>query len=603
MKVCDYIIDYLVKRGVRHVFGIIGGACAFMVDAIGRRKDIEFVCFQHEQAAAMAADAYARVTKNIGVTMVTSGPGATNLLTGTCCAWFDSVPVLNISGQVNTWESTTAPGCSNVRQVGFQETNIIPMIKSITKYAAFVKDPESVEINLDLAFYHACFGRPGPVWLDIPMNVQKAEMDSKISFSFDPSMSVTVHDHDKDWKLDVLGKIGQLTELINQAKRPVIIIGGGIKNSDTIDQARRFVSQLSCPVVTTWSGFGIMPHNYPLYIGPYGVYGHRAANFAVQNSDLLIALGSRLDTRQTGGNLKGFAPKAKKVMIDIDPAELGKKRGVEIDLAIETDLRIFFQKWFEFQPDFRWAGNLNWIKLIEGWKKKYPICLPEYYDQPQAVNPYVFIETLSQVVADGATVVTDCGGNLIWTMQAWEPKLNHNVFSAMGNSPMGYSMAGAIGASIGLGKKSVICIIGDGGMQVNIQELQTIKHYQIPLKIFILNSKSYAIVRNFQDEVFEGRHFGVDSANGYSCPDFQQVARAYGITALSINNHWRLAENISQILRITGPVVCDVQVLENQPLIPKAQFGNPLENMAPFLPPEEIAANMKEEEWPKGACE
>lgn len=586
MKVCDYIADYLAEKNIENVFGIIGGACAFMVDAIGRRGDIKFVCFQHEQAAAMAAEAYARVTKNIGVTMVTSGPGATNLITGTCCAWFDSISVLNISGQVNSWESTQSPNCSRVRQVGFQETDIINMVKGITKYAILITKPEEIKYHLDKAFYYAFEGRPGPVWLDIPMDIQRAEIDPKRLIGFTP----------KKIKKNTRNiPVSSIAGLLNQAKRPLMLVGGGLRYANLIEEARKLVGQLGIPVVTSWSGFSIISHDNPLYVGNFGVYGHRAANFAIQNCDLLIALGSRLDTRQTGGKRSDFARYAKKVVVDVDPYELNKDRGMNIDLAINADLRDFFSAWNKTKIKLTSdkVALSSWTAKIKEWKKRYPICLPEYQKQKNSVNAYVFTEALSKVAPNSCVLIPDCGGNLTWTMQGFVPRKDQLVFSAMGNSPMGYSFAASLGAAIAAGnKKPVICIIGDGGMQVNIQELQTMVHYKIPVKVFLLNSDSYAIIINFQKEVFEGRRYGVDKKSGYSCPNFIKVARAYGLPAVEIKNHNNLEQKIKDVLLRSGPVVCVVKVDSDQCLYPKTQFGNPLENMYPFLPSEEVAANM-----------
>ncbi len=586
MKVCDYIASYLADKGVEHVFGIIGGACAFMVDAVGRRDDIKFICFQHEQAAAMAAEAYTRVKKNICVTMATSGPGATNLITGTCCAWFDSIPVINISGQVNSWESTQSPHCSKVRQVGFQETDIISMVKGITKYAVLIKKPEEIKYHLDKALYYAFEGRPGPVWLDIPMDIQRVEIDPKKLVGFIPKQN-------KKNKSNI--NIAVILNLLNQSKRPLILVGGGLRYANLVEETRQLVEQLNIPVVTSWSGFSIIPDSNPLYIGPFGVYGHRAANFAVQNCDLLIALGSRLDTRQTGGKRNEFAPHAKKIVIDIDPYELNKRRDMKIDLPINADLRDFFSAWNKAKiklTNDAVAIN-NWIAKIIEWKKRYPICLPEYQKQKNNINAYFFIDALSKVAPDNCILIPDCGGNLTWTIQGFAPKKNQFVFSAMGNSPMGYSFAASLGAAIAAGnKKPVICIIGDGGMQINIQELQTMAHYKIPVKVFLLNSDSYAIIIGFQKEVFEGRYYGVDKKSGYSCPDFCKVIKSYGLPVVEIKTHNNLKQKIKDVLLKPGPIVCVVKINSDQPLHPKTQFGNPLENMYPFLPPEEVAANM-----------
>lgn len=580
MKVSDYIIDYLVSLKIRHVFLITGGAIAFIVDAFHGRKDIQYVCVAHEQAGAMAAEAYSRVGPGMGAAMVTSGPGATNLITGICCAWFDSIPVLYISGQVNTFEQK---GKSKVRQVGFQETDIVDIVKPITKFAAQVDKAENIRYFLEKATYIAKSGRPGPVLLDIPQNLQRVEIDPKKLKGF---IAKEVEKMDSELSI----KIKESLSLIEKAERPVILAGGGIRLANGVDEIRKFVELLQFPLVTSWSGFDLFPSNNPLRVGEIGVYGNRGANFTVQNADLLISIGSRLDTRQTGGKPETFARAARKIIVDVDQSELDKRRGLSPDIAINCDAKEFLDLMIKEIPQIKKPNISNWVKRAMEWKKKYPAVLPQYYKEKGYVNPYVFIKTLSEMLDHNAIIIPDDGGNLTWAMQAFELKEGQRLFSAFGNSPMGYAFPAAIGASLALGKKEIICIDGDGSLQINIQELQTLVFNKLPIKIFVLNNHGYGIIKQFQELYLNSRLEA--SGYGYSCPDFIKIGRAYGLKAVSIKSHRGLRKKIKQVLDVRGPVLCNVLLKDDQKIIPKLQFGKPIEDLSPFLKREEFKKNM-----------
>lgn len=589
MKLSDYLAQYLADLNVKHVFLVIGGACAHIVDSIGRNPDLKYICMQHEQAAAMAVDAYSRMTKNFGVATVTSGPGATNLITGVCCAYFDSIPCLFISGQVNEWETK---GTRAVRQMGFQDTDIVSIVKTITKYAVMVTDPQEVKYHLDKAVYLAKSGRPGPVWLDIPLNVQHAEINPDALKRFDPKELGGAK------QLVSEAVIAQILTSIKSAQRPVVIAGGGIKLGSAKQEFLNFIEKLQAPVVSTWSGIDILPYDHPLYIGQFGVYGNRAANFTVQNSDLLISLGSRLDTRQTGGQPQTFARAAKKIIVDIDQAELNKN-WVKADLLINADVKDFFAA---VNPKLSSGDYESWLNKCGGWKSKYPAVQPEFYQQKNSVNSYVFIKALSDKTPEGSVIITDQGGNLTWTVQAWQVKENQELFSDFGNSSMGYALPASIGSSLARPGQDIICIDGDGGFQMNIQELQTVKHYNLPIKMFILNNHSYGIIKQFQEVYFEGRYVATTEDSGYSSPDFIKVAQGYGIETETIANHDELSSKLDKILKTPGPVLVDVHLADDQKLIPKLvavkspdgqrYISKPLEDMVPLLPREEFLANM-----------
>lgn len=585
MKLSDYLASFLAKNSITHVFQIIGGASLHMVQSIGTTKDIDYICVQHEQAGAMAAEAYARITKNVGAAMATSGPGMTNLITGIACAYFDSIPVLYITGQVNTSESRQG---RKVRQIGFQETDIVEMVKPITKFAVQVTDPEDIRYYLEKALYIAKSGRAGPILLDMPMNVQRAEIDVKKLRKFNPG----------EIKLDIdkpklIGKnIVNAVQSLIKAKHPVIIAGGAIRYADQIKEFETLVNLLNIPVVSTWSGLDVLHHNSPLYIGQIGVYGSRAANFTVQNSDCILSLGSRLDTRITGGKPETFAREAKKIVVDIDRAELFKKRGLTPDISICADIKDVLPKLIHEVKKQHFSKCNDWISKTLQWKKGYPVVLDEWRKKKDFVDPYVFIETLSKKLKNNAIIITDCGGNLTWTIQAFHIKKGQRLFSAMGNSPMAYSFPASIGASIAAGGKEIICIIGDGGFQMNIQELQTLKYYNLPIKIFILNSRSYAIIKQFQEENFNSNFLATEPATGYSVPDFTKIVKAYGLKVVQIKTNVQLKNKIHEVLTYKGPIVCDVLIPSNAKLIPKVSFGNPIEDLSPLLPREEFNKNM-----------
>ena len=585
MKLSDYIIQYLHDKNVRHVFLITGGAIAFVVDSFRNVKGIQYICHQHEQAAAMAAEAYSRLSGTVGVAMATSGPGATNLITGICCAWFDSIPVLYITGQVNTNEQK---GESAVRQVGFQETDIVSMVQPVTKYAVMVTRSEDIAYELDKALAIAYQGRPGPVLLDIPMNIQRAEIDPKKLRRFAIKEKISKSD------AAMQKKIASVIKLMSASRRPVIIAGGGIGIANARKELQTVLDKTGIPVVTSWSGFDTVPWEYTGHVGQFGVYGNRAANFAVQTADFVLSIGSRLDTRQTGGKPETFAPHAKKVMVDVDPAELGKRRGYTPDIEISADAKIFLHGFADELKKTKMPKVDQWVAKTQEWKKKYSAVLPEYYKQKGSVNSYVFTKTLSDFVPSPAVIIPDNGGNLTWTMQAFQLKAGQRLFSAFGNSPMGYSFPASIGAAYAVaGRMPVIAIIGDGSFQMNIQELQTVFYNKIPIKLFVLNNHSYGIIKQFQDTLFNSRYEATSPEKGYAPPDFQKVVAAYGLKIVTIKNHKELAYKIKQVLKEKGPVICNVEIASGQRLVPKLEFGNPIENLSPELPREEFERIMQ----------
>ena len=591
MKLTDYVAEFIAMGGTKKVFLVTGGAIAHLVDSLGRRKrevgDIDYIVVQHEQAAAMAAENYSRITRQMGVAVATSGPGATNLITGICDCFFDSIPAVFITGQVNVKESIhNIPGLFKVRQVGFQETDIVSIVKPITKYAVWVNDPDQIRYELEKAYYIASSGRPGPVLVDLPMDVQVSDVDQKKMKRFYSGKADGMFD------FSILNfirpKVKEALNILLQSKRPVLLLGGGIKHARAEKSARELVEKLGIPVVVSWAGFDILPHSHPLFCGAIGVYSNRGANFTVQNCDFLFSLGSRLDSRQTS---RWFAREAKIVMVDIDKAEFAKFTELEVAVKISEDITDVLEILHDELKNMKVPEISEWKKRTKDWYRNYPAVLPESFSQP-TINAYAFLKTLSDLTGENEIIIADEGGHLVCTMQAWEIKKGQTLISTFANSPMGYALPGAIGAAVAAPGKQVICIDGDGGIQLNIQELQTIFHYQLPIKIFILNNHSMGIMKQFHDNYFGGQYDAVTPESGYSMPDFCKVAQAYGITAFSVKKPEDIKRSIQYALHYKGPIVCDVWINENQQLLPRLEFGRPLEDMRPYLSDNELNNNM-----------
>lgn len=582
MKLSDYILDYLKQQNVKHAFLVTGGAIANIVNSFDEDKNLKFICTTQEQGAAMAAEAYSRVTQNLGVAMATSGPGATNLITGIGCAYFDSIPTLYITGQVNTNESSWENG---PRQVGFQETDIVSMVKPITKFAIKVHDPQDIKYYLDKAVYMAKSGRPGPVLVDIPMNVQRAEIEIDTLKSYIPEKNSI------DYSL-LNEKIDEMIELIKESNRPIVIIGAGIKLGKAEARTRKFIEKLDIPVVLSWGAMDFLHYDHPLFVEGFGVSANRCGNLAVQNADLIISLGSRLDTRQTGGRPETFARGAKKIILDIDAGELNKERGMKIDVGINFNINDFLDAISKRTDEIKVHNLTEWKSKIRVWKEKYPICPSKYYKQTEKVNPYYFMEALSNEAKEGDIIIGDTGENLTWLMQAFRVKKNQTLFSAYGNSPMGYSIAAAIGASIAANNKPIICIIGDGGIKMNINELETIVKHNLPIKIFVINNHEYGLIRQFQDIWLASCHKASCIEGGLGDADFIKIANAYGMAGCLIDSHKELKEKIKEVINFDGPILCNVEIKCGEKVTPKLEFGKPIEDPVPLLDREEFKENM-----------
>jgi len=563
-----------------------GGAISFTVDAFTKNKNIKYTCVAHEQSAAMMADAYSRCDKGFGATMVTSGPGAQNLITGIACSWFDSVPVIHISGQVNKFElSSSNKTTKKVRQIGFQETDIVSMVKPITKFAYQLKNSNEIKYILQKAFYIANEGRPGPVLIDIPMNFQKEKIDlNKLRTFKKPKI--------KNNDIKIKNDVYKIQKLLIKSKRPVLILGGGLRMSRAVNELEKFLKKINLPIVTTWSGLDVIDFNHNNYVGCIGVYGSRAANFAVQNADLVLNFGSRLDTRVTGGKPETFARAAKIVSVDIDKYELNKKRGLDVYLKINQDLNNFLSILNFKSRNFRYSASREWNNICKKWKSSYPNVISSYQKQKKWVNPYFFIERLSDKLNKTDIIVPCSGGNLTWTIQSFKIKKGQRLFSAYGNSPMGYALPAALGASLANNKKRVICIEGDGGIQINIQELQTMASNRIPVKLFIINNNGYGIIKQFQELYLGGRYEATIPSKGVTNPDFKKISSAYGINYTEIKSNKEIDKVLKKVLVSKKPEFINVIIDPNQKIIPKLQFGKPIEDLSPLLPRSEFKKNM-----------
>ena len=582
-KLSDYVASFLVSQRVGHVFAISGGASLHLIHSIAETTGIDFVCPQHEQAGAMAADAYSRVTGNIGVAIGTSGPGATNMLTGVCCAYYDSIPTLFITGQVSTFR---LKGNTGVRQIGFQETDVVDIFKPVTKYSVLIDNPRNIRYELEKACYLARSGRPGPVHVDIPDNIQREYVNADALESYIPEPLPADSSH-----LNI--EIEQCVKLIQKSRRPVIILGWGVHLAKAEKEAIAFVEKLGFPVTPTWAAADILPSDHPQFVGTFGTHGTRYANLAVQNADLILAIGSRLDTKATGSPVNTFARDARKVIVDIDGCELRKfeRFGLHVDLMIHADAKDFLRMLNREAARIDVSDTSEWSQSINRWKRKYPICPQEYYRQ-EPVNPYVFVKTLSSELSEEDIIITDTGCCLAWMMQAFDFKRNQRIFHDWNNTSMGWALPASIGASFALNGKSIICITGDGSLQMNIQELATVTRHQLPIKIFLINNDGYSMIRQTQDQWLGSCYLASSIEGGLAVPDFVKVATAYGFETVTIAKNQSVCEGIREAMDIKGPVLCNIDIGSEHRVAPQVKFGRPNEDLEPLLERKEFVKNM-----------
>lgn len=576
MKLSCYIAQFLSERGVTHVFGMSGGAAVHFFDSIDRRSDIEIVSMTHEQCAAMAADGYARVSGKMGVAICTSGPGATNLLTGTCSSFYDSIPTLMLTGQVSTHR---LKGTHQVRQLGFQETDVVSIFKSVTKYAVQLKRAEDIRIVLEEAFYFAFEGRQGPVLIDIPDDLQRAEIEPLKLVKFRPLIK-QIEDKYLDNQLELL------LIKISKAKRPILVLGGGLKTPNVGLSLIECLDRLGIPVLVTWAGLDLLPSDHPLNIGTFGVYGSRAGNITIQNADLVLALGTRLSQNLTGGILPSFARAAEIVMVDVDEHEMNKfdGRGIQIDLRIKTRLDIFIKELNTKITKIEIQKFELWKDKLSHWKLLFP---KDLSPEPVKNNPFVdavdFLIKFSEFLPPKATLFADTGGNLTWTCNSLRVKLEQSVHSAWNHTPMGYSLPASIGAAM-YNKKNVTCIIGDGGLMICLAEMATIAHHQLPIKIFLFNNHSHGIQKQTLETWLEGRKVCVDPSSGVAFPkNWIDVAKSFGIKSFTIDDINSVSNILNSVYEEKGPVFINVEINPEQKLYPVLKFGSSLEKQLPEI--------------------
>ena len=555
LTVSEYIISLIEKTGVDLVPVITGGAIMKLVDDIGRNSKLKYLCPNHEQALAMIVDAYARI-KGFGVGLVTSGPGGTNLITGICCSYYDSIPCLFISGQVGMFHMK---GKRVIRQRGFQETDIISVVKSITKHAVLLDNPEKTRYEFEKAVYMAKSGRPGPVLIDLPYNIQRALIDPDKLIGFIPEKWFDHAHHkkknDSEKQLEKASRV--IIKELKNAKKPLILVGGGVRLANQVETINKVVSYLQIPVVTTWGALDNFDWNHKLYGGNIGRLGNPSALKMIDECDLLLALGTRFTTKAII-NEKEFSKQAKIISVDVDNGELNEGL-ISPQIKIQAELQDFLPNFLNLVKKQKITLNINeWRKRVNELKINFFHIKSPSADDKNYVNPYYFMEILSELLQHDDIIVADCGTNLTWAVQGYKPKKGQRFISAWGNSPMGYALPAAIGAYYANKNVNVVVTTGDGGFQMNIQELQTIAVNKIPVKVFILNNQCYANIKFPAREQFNGRTFATESSNGYEAPDFVKIATAYGLKSLRIKFNKNLKEKIKSILSKKEPIIIDV---------------------------------------------
>lgn len=594
IRVADYIAKTIADRGVRHVFMLVGGGAMFLNHAFGQERRITCIFQHHEQACAMAAEGYARVSDGIGVINVTTGPGGINALNGVYGAWTDSIPMLIVSGQVKRETCLATYRIPGLRQLGDQETDIISMVRGITKYAVLIDDPSSIRYHLEKALHLATLQRPGPCWLDIPIDVQSAMIEEKVLTPYNP-------DEDKpSWRLEDLSRQCRIVlDRLRGSARPVIMVGTGVRLAGAVDIFDTVIHKLGIPVTTAWT-HDLIASDDPLFCGRPGTIGTRPGNFTVQNADTLLVIGSRLNIRQVGYNWTAFAREAFKIQVDADRAEMAKPT-VKSDLAIHCDARLFLEELnLQINADGHdAAAHKGWLAWCRERLERYPAVLPKHREFNGYVNPYHFVERLFDCLRDDDIVVTSNGSACVVPFQAAKIRKGQRLFSNSGNASMGYDLPAAIGAAIAGGGRRVICLAGDGSIQLNIQELVTIVSHRLPIKIFVLNNNGYLSIRDTQKNFF-GSLMGESPQTGVFFPDIMKIGRAYGLPVMRIH-----CADFSDIIKVTidteGPALCEVILDPDQGFEPRVTskqlpegriVSAPLEDMYPFLERDELLGNL-----------
>jgi acetolactate synthase I/II/III large subunit len=592
MKLSDYVIKFLSDKGVQRIFMLTGGGCMHLVDSVGRQPGLEYVCCLHEQAVAYAAQAHAEFTGSLAAALVTTGPGGTNAVTGLAAAWLDSTPCIFLSGQVKRADLLRGRG---VRSMGPQEVDIISVVSPLTKYAKTILEPADIKYELELAVYLANTGRRGPVWLDFPLDVQAQTIDETALRGFTPEPPPEKNE-------DLRQKVSAAIDLLRQAERPVVFIGNGARSAYRRGLVKKFTDLLKAPVLLTWKAMDMFPEDYAWFAGRPGSVASRGANFTQQNADFILVLGARLDLPQTAFSHRNFARAAKKVLVDIDPREI-EKFDMDIDVAVNADVEKFLEQLLAQLETTRLPEIASWMAKTFEWREKYPVILPEYWDQKQpVVNLYVLVDVLSDLCTPEDVLAPGSSGACSDVfLQCFRMKEGQRVVNSPSLGAMGTGLPGSIGTCLASGGRRTVCVNGDGGFQLNIQELETIHRLNLPIKFFILCNGTYASIMATQRNYFASRMVGSDPSSHMTLPDIRKVAEAYGIANHEIRDHANIREEVQAVLDRPGPVVCAVHVSSDQPTAPRATssvrpdgtiVSLPMEDMAPRLPREVFLSEM-----------
>jgi len=590
ISVSDYVVKFLEKKKIKNVFTVSGGGSISLCDSLHRSKKIKYICCHHEQAASFSAEGYARANNNLGCALVTTGPGGTNAITGVSSAWIDSVPVMFVSGQVFLDQTIKK---TKKRQIGVQEIDIISLVKPVTKYSVLVKDPYSIKYHLEKAYQKAISDRPGPVWIDIPADIQNFKVQEKKLKEY---KNIKIPKNNK-----LLDKqIKKIAILLSKSDRPLIHIGHGVKLAKAENIFLKLINKFNIPFMQTWNADDVVNYNHKMNMGKPGAFGSRYSNFLIQSSDYYLSIGTRLPFMVTGYNANDFARNAKvKIMVDIDKYEL-KKKDMKIDYKICCDAKYFIEKLYYY---LKKRKNLNsWIRYSNNLKAKYPLVQKKFFNLKKYVNSYVFVDTLSKHLKDGKIVITDMGFSFTTTHQAFKNKKNQILLTNSGHAPMGWGLPAAVGAACkGKNFREVICLTGEGGFQMNIQELATMMHNKIPIKIFIFNNGGYLTIKQTQQLGFKGRLMGSTKSSGLSFPDYKKIANSHKLNYFLIKNQNGMNYKIDKILKTKKPLICEILMDPNEEQTPKAinkkdssgkSIPTVFEDMYPFLSRLEFKKNL-----------
>ena len=603
MKLSDYVIRFIAEQGVKHVFLVTGGGAMHLNDSLARCAEIESVCNSHEQASAICAEMYGKTTNNLGAAVVTTGPGGTNAVTGVAGAWLDSTPCLYVSGQVKRsdrmFDGDGRP--LGVRQLGVQEVDIVSIVKPITKYAVTVLDPGLIRYHLEKAVYLARSGRPGPVWIDIPLDVQAISVDPDSLPRFDPAeQSPAAHD-------DVDSAVDKVIDALNRSTRPLLFAGNGIRLARAESEFAALIETLSVPVVATWCAADLISSEDPRFVGRPGTVAARGANFALQNCDLLLAIGVRLDFAITGYAPDKLARGATKVVVDVDRAELNKL-APHVQIPICADAGIFLESLLSRRRQLRSVDRSQWDKRCADWKTRYPVVSEEHRKPEGRVSIYHLAEVISRETTPEDVMVSGNSGSAIEIFLLASPtRTGQRILHTAGLGAMGYGIPSSIAACLASGRRRTICIDGDGGFMFNIQDLETVARLALPITFFVLNNDGYASIRASQTNYFGAARIGADPATGLTVPDLAKVAAAFGIKSATIHDQTDLPAEVRRILNMPGPVICDVRVIPDESRAPRLSsvqradgtfVSRPLEDLWPFLDRDEFLANMIVEPLP-----